>query len=238
MAAVLVAVIVAVSGCSQSPHPSSTSQPSGSTSASSGAASGETPDGTQLGSLLSQARLPAGWALITGGVPKQNSGPYLRTVLGPQHHLDNCNVMTFAPSAYDFTNWWSVSDASLSIEAPADANVPTMDVVVAAYQPASDAARTLSMATSLAAGCKSFTDLTGNSTTVSAQTVPGIGSQCLYLVSTAQTKAGTLVGQVLLAATGRYVVGVDTSTGTSAPVSQATMEQFGTWLVGVVNSAG
>jgi hypothetical protein len=235
-AAVMVAASLLASGCGQS---AKSGQHSGQpTSTASGAASGSVPDGTQLASLLSPARLPAGWDLTTGGVPQENSGPYLHAVLGLKYLVHNCNVMTFAASAYGFINWWSVSSASLDIEAPASANVPIVNVIVGAYQPSSDAARTLQMATSLAASCKSFTDVTGNSTTVSAQTVPGIGSQSLYLTSTAQTSAGTEVGQVLLAVTGRYVVGVDTSSASSGPVSQATMEQFGTWLVNLVNSAG
>jgi hypothetical protein len=235
-AVVLVAVSLVVSGCGQSAK--SGQHPGQPTSTASSPASGSVPDGTQLARLLSPARLPAGWDLTTGGVPQENSGPYLHAVLGLKYLVHNCDVMTFAASAYGFINWWSVSSASLNIQAPANANVPIIGVVVGAYQPSSDAARTLQMAGSLAASCKSFTDVTGNSTTVSAQTVPGIGSQSLYLASTAQTSAGTEVGQVLLAVTGRYVVGVDTSTGTSAPVSQATMEQFGRWLVSLVNSAG
>jgi hypothetical protein len=237
VAAVLAGVSLAVAGCGQStksgPHVQPTGQPS-----SSGTASGRAPNGTELGSLLTRARLPAGWQELTGVEPEHDSGPNLNLVVGPKPQTDTCNVMDFAASATYFTNWWSVSYASLAVAEPGIANEPIMTLTVAAYQPANDAARTVQLATSLAPTCKSFTDAAGNPVAVSAQTVPGIGSENLYLNSTGQTSAGPLVGQVLLAQTGSYVIGVDTDTGSSGPVSQATVEQFGTWLVNLVTPAG
>jgi hypothetical protein len=140
-----------------------------------------------------------------------------------------------------FTNWWMVSYASYTIEntgASNPSNTYIMDLTIAAYRPASDAAQTLSMASSLAASCKSFTDSSGNPVTVSAATVPGIGSQNLYLQSSTNVSgAGTDRTQLLLAQVGSYVIGVDTSLATSAAISQATLDSMGTWLAGLARSA-
>jgi len=145
--------------------------------------------------------------------------------------------MSFSASAAYFTNWWAVSNATLTVQqAQNPGNI--VDLTIAAYQPASDAAQTLSYASGLAGSCKSFTDSSGNSVTVAAQPVPGVGSQSLYLTSTGHTDAGTMVAQVLLAVTGRYVIVVNTDTGTSGPISPATVQQFGSWLAALAKSAG
>jgi hypothetical protein len=239
MAAALAAVSLAVTGCSQS---TTTGQPGTSAPAtgqhtSAGSGGGQTPNGTQLGSLLKKAQLPAGWQQATGTQPELDSGPNLNPVLGPGSQAHDCSVMSFTSSAAYFTDWWAASNATLTVqESQNPGNI--VDLTIAAYQPASDAAQTLAMATSLAGSCKSFTDASGNSVTVAAQSAPGIGSQSLYLTSTGQTAAGTMVGQLLLASTGRYVIVVNTNSVTSGPIGQATVEQLGMWLAGVAKSAG
>lgn len=139
-----------------------------------------------------------------------------------------------------FTNWWSVSDAGYTIEntgASNPSNADIMNLTIAAYRPAGDAAQTLSMASSVASTCKSFKDSSGNPVTVSSATVPGIGSQDLYLQSTTNVSGETGLTQLLLAQVGSYLIGVDTSTGTSADISQATVDSMGTWLAGLARSA-
>jgi hypothetical protein len=238
VAALLLTAALTVSSCTQPGKGSSHSGQGGHRSpspSSSGSSAGGVSSGTQLGTMLTRAQLPAGWQLAAGVQPEHDSGPNLNPALGPQSQAHDCSVMDFSASALYFTDWWSVSYAYLTVQ---ETQTPTnlANLVVAAYQPASDAVQTLSMATSLAGTCKSFTDSSGNSVTVSAQAVPGIGSQSLYLTSTGQTSAGTIVGQVLLAQTGRYVIGVDTDTGTSGPISEGTIEQLGSWLAGQVPS--
>lgn len=239
IAAVLVAASLAVSGCTQtttSGQPRNSPRPTGQAT-SSAPSGGQTPNGTELGALLKRGQLPAGWVQATGTQPELDSGPNLNPVLGPSSQAHDCSVMSFNSSAAYFTDWWAASNATLTVQESQDpGNVE--DLTIAAYQPASDAAQTLSYATSLAGSCKSFTDSSGNSVTVAAQPAPGIGSQSLFLTSTGQTSAGTIVAQVLLAATGRYVIVVNTDTGTSGPISQTTVKQFGTWLAGLVKAGG
>lgn len=197
----------------------------------------QVPDGTHLGSLLTRTQLPAGWQQVTGIQPEEDSGSGLLPPASPGGQLHNCSAISFAGLATDFTGWWSVSYAVLIVQQSQNTG-NIVNLTIAAYQPASEAAQTVSTATSLAGSCKSFTDSNGNRITVSAQPAPGIGTQSLYLTATGQTDTGTIVGQVLLAQTGHFVVGVDTNTGTSGPVGQAMIDQLGMWLVGVAASAG
>jgi hypothetical protein len=203
-----------------------------------------TPDGTQLGSLLDRARLPAGWVVFRaqeGGGPESNSGPQLDPAVGPSGSDDSCNdAFGFLASPGDVIGWWSVSNAVLSVQTRTAAGAPVAALAflyIAAYQPAGDAARTLSMVTSLAARCRSFTASFGPAT-VSVRAVAGIGSQGLLLTWTAQTAGGTDTAQDLLAATGRYVIGVNTSSAGDDMASQATVEQFGRWLARLVAQHG
>lgn len=236
IATVLVPVSLAISGCTQS----STTRQTGNSPPPTGqhtSAANLPPNGIQLGSLLKRAQLPAGWQQATGTPPELDSGPNLYPVTGPQSQAHDCGVMSFSASADYFTNWWAVSNATLTVQQTQNpGNI--VDLTIAAYQPASDAAQTVSYATNLAGSCRSFTDSSGNSVTVAPQPALGVGSQSLYLTSTGQTDSGTIVAQVLLAATGRYVIVVNTDTGTSGPISQATVDQFGTWLAGLAKSAG
>lgn len=235
IAAVLAAVSLAISGCTQS----STTGRTGNSPPPTGqhtSAAGQPPNGTQLGSLLKRAQLPAGWQQATGAPPELDSGPNLNLVTGPQSQAHDCGVISYSPAATYFTNWWATSNATLTVQQTQNpGNI--VDLTIAAYQPASDAAHTVSYATNLARSCRSFTDSIGSRVTIAAQPAPGVGSQSLYLTSTGQTDAGTIVAQVLLAATGRYLIVVNTDTGTSGPISQATVDQFGTWLAGLAKSA-
>jgi hypothetical protein len=83
----------------------------------------------------------------------------------------------------------------------------------------------------------SYVHHTGPQQSQPPEAVPQISSQSLYLSSTVQTSnAGPIVTQVLLARVGSYVIGLNTSTGTSAPISQSTVVQFGSWLAGLVRA--
>jgi hypothetical protein len=247
IAVILVAAALAVSGCgqaAQSTHSSPASHGSAQPSQSAAGSSpfgGKIPVGTQLGSLLTHARLPAGWgAGADGNSPEVDSGSSLDHPLGPPSGQDSCATLGPAVEALDFIGWWAVSKATLIVQNNQNSgglSPPIMDLTIGAYQPSGNAGRTLSAVTSLAGGCKSFTDSSGDSGTVSSAAIPQIGSQSVYLTSTVQTSnAGPIVSQVLLAQVGSYVVGLNTSTGTSAPISESTVVQFGSWLAGLVQS--
>lgn len=243
VASVLLAAALAVTGCTQSgqsTQSSPASHASGQSAAGSGPFGGKIPVGTQLGSLLTQAKLPAGWTASDSGSPEIDSGSSLDQPLGPPSGQDSCVTLGPAVEALDFISWWAVSKATLIVQSNQNSSSlspPVMDLTIGAYQPADDAGRALSAATSLAQSCKSFTDSSGDSGTVSSAAAPQIGSQSLYLTSTVQTSnAGPIVSQVLLARVGSYVVGLNTSTGTSAPISQSTVMQLGSWLAALVQS--
>jgi hypothetical protein len=242
VALTVAAVALVIGGCTQNSStgnnpPTASPHPSGS-----GSAGGQPPTGTQLGSLLTHAKLPAGWGPVQGGASAEDdNGDFVQSPSGPQSQPHGCSIMGSAMVATYFTDWWSVSYASYTIQNTAGSNASNaaiMDLTIAAYRPASDIAQTLSMASSLEGGCKSFTDSSGNPVTVSLATVPGIGSQNLYLRSTTQVSgAGPSVTQLLLAPVGNFLIGVDTGTATSAPISQATIDSMGTWLAGLARSA-
>lgn len=240
--AVLAAAALLAAGCTSSTQsapnghsPSSPAQPTGS-----GSFGGRTPDGVQLGQLLKQAHPPAGWEQQTGVNPEQDTGPSLQPAAGPQPSDEGCSNVNGSAQALYFTNWWSVSNATLSIQGTqaSDAlNQSIIDLTIAAYQPAIDAGKTLSMAAHVAASCASFTDSNGGKVTVKSAPGPHIGSQSLYIQATEQTDSGPIVAQVLLAQVGSYVIGVDTNNATSADISQATVESVGSWLAGLVHSS-
>ena len=48
--------------------------------------------------------------------------------------------------------------------------------------------------------------------------------------------AGPSLTQLLLAQVGNYLIGVDTGTATSAPISQATLDSMATWLASLARS--
>jgi hypothetical protein len=240
VAAVLAAATLLAGGCTQNSqtapngHDTSSASPQGSGS---GAFGGRTPDGVQLGQLLTHAQLPAGWVVLSGGGnPEQDSGSSLQPAVGPQPDNDGCSIVNASATALYFTNWWSVSSASLSIQGAGAASGSIMSVTIAAYQPSADAGKTLSMAAHVAASCPSFTDKTNEKVTVSSGPGPQIGSQSLYIRATEQTSDGPIVAQVLLAQVGSYVVGVDTDNATSDDISQATLDSVGSWLAGLVHS--
>jgi hypothetical protein len=235
---VMLAAALAVAGCGQAGTSSSAGQPS---SASVGPFGGKIPVGTQLGSLLTDARLPAGWGPVTdAGRPEIDTGSLPQSPTGPQSGQDSCPTLGLSVQAGSFTQWWRQSQATIIIQnnrAPASLSAPVVDLTIAAYQPAANAARTLSTVAALASSCKSFTDSSGDSVTVTSAAVPQIGTEGLYLSSTVRTSnAGPIVSQVLLAQVGIYVIGVDTNTATGGNVSQATVEQMGTWLASLVSS--
>jgi hypothetical protein len=240
LAAVVLAVVFAVTGCSQ-PGQRSQSGPTASP-ASSSSAGGKVSVGSQLGSLLTHAQLPAGWEQATGAIPEQDSGPSLEIVAGPPAGQDtSCETLDSDANALTFVGWWSVSNATLIVKSTAPPGSalfsPQAVLTVGGYQPADYASRTLSTAASLASHCPSFTDSQGDSVTVSTGTVPQISSQSFYLTSTSQTASGPIVAQVLLAEVGNYLIGVDTNTALDGTVSQATVEQLGAWLAKLVPSA-
>jgi hypothetical protein len=242
LAAVLTAAALAVTGCGQAGQSGHSTPASHQPTASGGPFGGKTPVGTQLGSLLTHAHLPAGWGPVTNaGRPEIDSGSQLGSPSGPQSGEDSCTTLGISVQASDFADWWAVSSASLVVQynpGSADVSIPIANLTVAAYQPADDAARTLSTVTSLADSCRSFTDSSGDSVTVRSAAIPQISSQSLYLSSTAQTSsAGPIVAQVLLAHVGSYVIGVDTNTATGGNVSQATVEQLSAWLARLVQSS-
>jgi hypothetical protein len=242
VAVTVAAVALVAGGCTQNSgttnhSPSASPRPSGS-----GSSGAQPPTGTQLGSLLTHAKLPAGWGPVQGGaIPEDDSGAYVHSPLGPQGQAHGCSIVSSGMTASYFTNWWSVSYAGYVIEntgASNPSNTDIMTLTIAAYRPLSDAAQTLSMASSLAGTCKSFKDSSGNPVTVSSATVSGIGSQNLYLRSTTNVAgAGISFTQLLLAQVGSYLIGVDTGTADSAAISQATIDSMGTWLVSLANSA-
>jgi hypothetical protein len=237
----LLTAALAISSCSQPGHSTHSGQPGNGgrqPATGSGPFGGKTPTGTQLGSLLTHARLPAGWGPGANSSPEDDSGPWVSEPAGPASGEDSCPELGPGVSALDFIGWWSVSDATLIVvqnnPSSSDFLSPMMNLTIGAYQPADDASRTLSAVTGLVATCTSFTDFSGDSGTVSAA-APHLGSQSLYLTSTVQTSnVGPIVDQVLLARVGNYVIGVDTSTATSSPISRSTLEEFGASLAGLV----
>jgi len=241
LAAVVLAVVFAASGCSQPGQGNHGGHPSASP-VSSSSANGKVSVGSQLGSLLTHAQLPAGWAQTTGAIPEQDSGPSLEIVAGPPAGQDtSCETLDSDASALTFVGWWSVSNATLITKSTAPLPsgslfTPQVNLTIGGYQPASYASQTLSTAASLASHCASFTDNQGDSVTVSTGTVPQISGQSFYLTSTSQTSSGPIVAQVLLAEVGNYLIGVDTNTALDGTVSQATVEQLGAWLAKLVQS--
>lgn len=241
LAAIMLTVVFAASGCSQPGQGSHSGHTSASPVGSSSAA-GKVSAGSQLGSLLTHAQLPAGWAQATGVTPEQDSGPSLEIAAGPPAGQDtSCETLDSDASALTFVDWWSVSHASLIAKSTAPQGngslfTPQVNLTVGGYQPAADASRTLSTAASLAGHCASFTDNQGDSVAVSTGTVPQISGQSFFLTSTSQTATGPVVTQVLLAEVGNYLIGVDTSTALDGTVSQATVEQLGAWLAKLVQS--
>lgn len=240
-APILVAVTLAVAGCTQSSRTGPGGQPTKSPNQIS-AGSGP-PTGTQLAHLLTHARLPAGWAPETGGGdPENDTGSSLEQALGPQPGQDGCNILDSATNATYFTNWWAVSTASLKIadNQAASLNLSVTGLTIAAYQPAGNAAKTLSMAAHLAGTCASFTDTDGSRVTVSSAPVPGIGSQALYLKSVEQPEQGSgggvITAQVLLAQVGRYVIAVDNNNSGGALISQPTAESMAARLSRLVRT--
>jgi hypothetical protein len=241
LAAVLLAGAVAVSGCSpagQSSGSGHSPSPAGSSSS-----AGKVSAGTQLGSLLTGAQLPAGWSQDTGaGDPETDSGSSLDQIAGPPSGQDtSCESLDSATSALLFVDWWSVSNATLILQGtPQNGSLltPQLTLTIGGYKPADYASRTLSTATSLASGCGSFTSSLGNSVTVtsSTSTVPQIGSASVYLASTTQMSSGPDLTQVLLAQVGNYVIGVDTSSALDGTVSEATVDQFGQLLARLVQA--
>lgn len=90
----------------------------------------------------------------------------------------------------------------------------------------------MSTVTSLAHKCRSFSDTAGDSDNVTTGTIAQIGSQDLYLTSTAHTPSGPVVSQMLLARVGSYLIGVDTKDN----VSRAAVGQLGSALASAVPS--
>lgn len=239
--AILAVVVLAVAGCTQSTQTTqnrhNTPPPSGSPSGP--FAAGSIPTGVQLGHLLAHAQLQGGWTLLVGGGPQEtDTGKALHPAYGPQQANDGCSIMNSSVSVLYFTNWWSVSDASLSIQgpqSPGNIDEPIMDLTAAAFRPAGNTAKTLSMAARLAVTCRSFNDH-GSQVTVSSAPVPHLGSQGLYIKSTEQSSDGPIVAQVVLAQVGSYVVGANTNNATSADISQTTLESMVSWLVTLLQS--
>jgi hypothetical protein len=168
-----------------------------------------------------------------------DSGPSLRQVYGPQPDDDGClNVNSSAQVLY-FTDWWSVSDATLHAQGrqrAGDIDMPIMDLTVAAFRPADDVARTLSKASRVAATCASFTDH-GEKVVVHSALVKHLGSRGLYIESTEKSSDGPIVAQVVLAQVGGYVVGADTNNATSSNISKAAMERMVSWLARQLRSS-
>jgi hypothetical protein len=238
----LAAAAFVAAGCTQGsqttpggPTPSATQQ------SGSGPFGGHTPTGVQLGHLLTHARLPSGWEPLTGaGPPEQDSGQSVHQAFGPTSTNDGCPIVNSSANVLYFTNWWSVSDGTLHVQGQAAAgsiDTPIMDLTIGAYQPAADVAKTLSLASHVAATCASFTDQSGEKVTVSSAPVSHLGSQGLYIRSSEQSSDGPIVAQVVLAQVGGYLVGADTDNATSSDISQATVESMVSWLAGLLQSS-
>jgi hypothetical protein len=234
MAAVLLAVVLAASGCSQ-PGAGGRRGPS---PASPGSSAGKVPTGTQLGSLLMDAQLPSGWQQAAIDT-EQDSGPVNYQVpSGPP--ATTCDTLDSATNSLELIGWWSVSDAALIITSttppPVLAFTPQMNLTVGGYLPGDYISRTLSLAASLAGRCGSFTNNQGDSNTITTGTVPQISGHSFYMNSTSQTPNGPIADQVLVAQVGNYLIGVDTNSALDGAVSQATLEQMGAWLARLVRS--
>jgi hypothetical protein len=235
IATLLTAGVLLVGGCTQGSQTTQTGPTPSASRSGFGSASfgGRTPTGVQLGHLLTHAQLPSGWQPLTGaGPPVQDSGQSLRQVYGPQPSDDGCLIVNSSAVVLYFTDWWSVSDATLHVQggqAAGDIDMPIMDLTVAAFRPADEVAKTLSKASHVAATCASFNDH-GEKVTVSSAPVPRLGSQGLYIKSTEQSNDGPIVAQVALAQVGGYVVGADTDNATSSNISRSTVQRMVSWL--------
>jgi hypothetical protein len=190
------------------------------------------PTGTELGKLLGGAALPAGWKHAQGmGNGMQNSGPVNGTATGPPPAEYTCKYLDSSVQAGYILSWYSASNASMILTYPSEpANLPEVNLTVAAYPPGG-AAKNMAKAAALMAHCRSFRDPgeDHDRDKTSVKTIPHLGNQNLFLTSKEYTgNAGTLTGQLLLIQDGNYILGV--SNGISA-VRPATVQGFGGWLV-------
>lgn len=194
------------------------------------------PTGTQLGHLLVDARLPAGWSQVTGVAhDEQDSGPLPEPVEGPQPRQYVCPAVNGYAQAATFTDWWGRSYASLVVQYPSEQGPPEVTLTLAAYDPGY-AARTMALTAELAGHCESFKDTYVNGYRVTATTtaVAHLGSQNLYLVSVEHTPYGNVTGQVLLVRVGNEIAGVDTNDAGGGSVRPATVQGFAAWLTGLL----
>jgi hypothetical protein len=201
-----------------------------------GGVSGNTATGTQLGKLLTQAALPAGWEAVGGGgVQEDDSGGWVGTALGTDSANYGCSILPDADGLdllwFDSSWAWYAIQGSQPV--PAGAEIPIMTLTLSAFQPAANAVKNVSAASRLASSCQSFTSDLG-SVRVTSAAVPGIGSQALYIQVTTQTSTGPEITQALMAQVGSYLVSVDTDTSTSSYISQATLKSMTSWLTGLL----
>jgi hypothetical protein len=196
------------------------------------------PTGTQLGKLLGEAVLPAGWKHAQGvGNGMQNSGSMNATATGPPPAEYTCKYLDSSVQAGYILGWYSASNASMILTYPSEpANLPEVNLTVAAY-PADGAAKNMAKAAALMGRCRSFRDPgeDHDRDQTSVTTIPHLGDRNLFLTSKEYTgNAGTLTGQLLLIQDGNYILAV--SNGISA-VRPATVQGFGGWLVQLLDKS-
>lgn len=239
---VLTVVALAVTGCGGAAPSQAGSGHAGSARATStarpGAPAAHIPTGAQLGHLLLSAHPPAGWRPDNAAAHnEQNTGPFLQPANGPQPGQYKCTAVGSGTLAMDFMAWWNKSEASITLQYPADPGPPQVDLTLGAFEPGY-AAKTIDMTAALASRCRSFKDkyMYNYRNTTSTTVLPHLGNQNLYVQSVAHTPHGKITDRILLVRVGNDLVGVDTNNAGGGNVRPATVKGFAGWLMHLLSN--